>query len=483
MIKSNNYKNIKLIKNAILLVVAYFFLAFLFYFLAGDQLHYRESRGNIEREIPNDGTVELVKGANIEQDFKPKIQILEKITIQLGTYNRKNKGSVIISLEDKDNHQEIFRHKIEVSNIQDGIIKEIVLEKPLEGIYEKNLSLKIYSEDGILGTSITALRNKNAELKNAELYINGKKSDGVLSFSAEGKDKIWTGIHYWKFVIVIAIFLVFAEISILRKYNKNKNSYVINFLKSIKKYKFLISQLVSRDFKTKYKRSVLGIFWSFLNPLLTMGVQYFVFSNIFKADVANYHIYLLIGIIVFNFFSEACGMMLLSIVGNASLLTKVYIPKYVYPLARVLSSGVNLCISLAPLLVFIIFSSIKITKVYILLIFPLFFVLVFSLGLGMLLSASMVFFRDTQFLWGVFNMIWMYATPIFYTENIVKESYRFVFTINPLYYYIKFMRICILDGISPEPILYFQCFTFAIVMLVIGLFVFKKTQDKFILYI
>ena len=108
---------------------------------------------------------------------------------------------------------------------------------------------------------------------------------------------------------------------------------------------------------------------------------------------------------------------------------------------------------------------------------------IFCLGLGMLLSTSMVFFRDTQFLWGVLSMMWMYATPIFYPESILPENFRWVLRINPLYHFLKNTRICILDGISPEPFVYFQCFMIALAMLLVGVLVFRKNQDKFVLYL
>ena len=108
---------------------------------------------------------------------------------------------------------------------------------------------------------------------------------------------------------------------------------------------------------------------------------------------------------------------------------------------------------------------------------------IFCLGLGMLLSTSMVFFRDTQFLWGVLSMMWMYATPIFYPESILPENFRWVLRINPLYHFLKNTRICILDGISPEPFVYFQCFMIALAMLLVGALVFRKNQDKFVLYL
>jgi ABC-2 type transport system permease protein len=161
----------------------------------------------------------------------------------------------------------------------------------------------------------------------------------------------------------------------------------------------------------------------------------------------------------------------------------VYVPKYIYPLSRVLSSTVNLLISLIPLMCVIVFTGVKITPAYLLIIFSLCCLIVFCLGLGMLLASSMVFFRDTQFLWGVLSMIWMYATPIFYPESILPQQFRFVLTINPLYYFIRFVRTCVLNGVSPEPMMYLQCALFALAMLAIGAVTFKKSQDKFILYI
>ena len=110
-------------------------------------------------------------------------------------------------------------------------------------------------------------------------------------------------------------------------------------------------------------------------------------------------------------------------------------------------------------------------------------VVVFSLGVGLLLSTSMVFFRDTQFLWGVFNMMWMYATPVFYPETILPEGFRFVLQVNPLYHFLKSTRLCILDGLSPEPIVYVQCFLMAMGMLLVGALVFRKNQDRFVLYL
>ena len=148
-----------------------------------------------------------------------------------------------------------------------------------------------------------------------------------------------------------------------------------------------------------------------------------------------------------------------------------------------MSSVVNLGIALIPLLLVAFGTGVHFQKSAVLAVFFLFCLVVFSLGLGLLLSAAMVFFRDTQFLWNVLSMMWMYATPIFYPESILPENFNFILQINPLYHFLKNIRICILNGVSPEPAVYVGCLLMALVMLMIGAFIFQKTQDRFILYI
>ena len=251
----------------------------------------------------------------------------------------------------------------------------------------------------------------------------------------------------------------------------------------VERYSFLVKQLVARDFKRKYKRSALGVCWSFLNPLLTMLVQYLVFSTIFKSSIENFIIYLLIGIIVFNFFGESVGLGLTSIVDNAHLINKVYMPKIIYPLSRVISSVVNLLISLVPLFIMMLLTGVPITKAVLLLPIGLICLLVFCLGLSMLLSASMVFFQDTQFLWNVVSTLWQYLTPTFYPVDIIPEAWLPVYKMNPMYQYITFIRSILLDGVAPAPELYFGCIISAVAMFGVGYAIFRRNQDKFVLYL
>ncbi len=470
---------------AVGLVLAYVALAILFYFLAGEQLHLRESRGNVAVLPAEAGTVELCQGAVVEQQFAAKIQRLESISVQWGTYYRPNVGTVTMELWELRDGNLLLSQSYDAAAIQEGGLTTLVAGEPLEGVYLAPLLLRIYA-DSQSGSAVSPLMSTSIQEEMDEsflLILNGAPTEGRLCFTAQGTDYIWTGLHYWQFAAVgLALLLTFIA-AVWFRVRRGKRSYIVNAAVALEKYRFLIRQLVNRDFKTKYKRSVLGIFWSFLNPLLTMLVQYFVFSTIFKNDVPSFAAYLIIGTVMFNFFSEASGMALGSIVGNSGLITKVYMPKYIYPLTRVMSSVVNLAISLAPLIIVCVVTGVQFRKSALLALYFMACVVVFSLGVGLLLSTSMVFFRDTQFLWGVFNMMWMYATPVFYPETILPEGFRFVLQVNPLYHFLKSTRLCILDGLSPEPIVYVQCFLMAMGMLLVGALVFRKNQDRFVLYL
>lgn len=284
---------------------------------------------------------------------------------------------------------------------------------------------------------------------------------------------IFCGLALWSAYI---FYLYYAEL-------KEKKSIGLNILRTGIKYKFLMKQLVQRDFKTKYKRSVLGIIWSFLNPLSMMIVQYIVFSTIFKSDIENFPVYLLSGTIFFNFFTEAVSQGLNAIVGNASLITKVYVPKYVYPTTKVLSTSINLLISIVPLLVVMLITKEPLTKALFLFPFIIIVLLIFTIGVTLMLSAAMVFFRDTLFLWGILSMVWMYITPLFYPENIIAENFQIILKVNPMYHIIKFVRCIVMNGVSPQPEEFGACILSAVISLLIGIFIFKKTQDKFVLYI
>lgn len=258
---------------------------------------------------------------------------------------------------------------------------------------------------------------------------------------------------------------------------------MISAIKTMKKYSFLLGQLVARDFKTRYKRSVLGVLWSMLSPLMTMGVQYIVFVNLFRWEIENYAVYLLIGTVAFNFFSEATQSALCAVTGSASLITKVYVPTYVFPISKVLSSCINLAFSTLALYVIILIQGVPL-NVYHLLIPVLYVMLIlFSLGIGMILAALMVYFRDMQFLYGVVITLWMYLTPLFYPVNIIPKSVFGIYRLNPMYQYVTFFRTLVLDAAMPSPEQWLFCFAYAVAFMVLGSLIFGKMKKKFILYV
>ena len=472
-----NFKKISLIA-----LIIYILLVTGFYFLAGEQLLYRNSRGSLAMPPADVAAAELTQGVIIEQRFQAKIQRLESVSVQWGTYYRPNSGTVRMELLCVSDGNVLMEGTFDAASITEGQVLSISASKPIETAYDTPLRLRL-SADSPTGGAVTPLANALESQESFALTVNGENTPGTLCFSAAGTDYIWTGLHYWKFVAAFGLLLAVCLLIVGVRCRRGKRSYLVNALIAVSKYRFLIRQLVARDFKTKYKRSILGIFWSFLNPLLTMLVQYVVFSTIFKNDVSNFAAYLIIGTVMFNFFGEACGMTLTSILGNASLITKVYMPKYIYPLTRTMSSAVNLSISLLPLLIVCLVTGVTFHKSAVLALYFFVCLIIFSLGFGMLLATSMVFFRDTQFLWSVLNMMWMYATPIFYPETILPDNLKIVLQVNPLYHFLKSARMCILDGLSPEPTVYFQCLMMALGMLLLGAFVFYREQDKFVLYL
>ena len=478
---SRNEPGINLKRIGLITLAVYIVLVIGFYFLAGEQLLYRDSRGDLVMPSSDAAAAELSQGVTVEQVFQAKIQRLETVSVQWGSYYRPNSGTVTMELILLSDGTVLMEGSFDAASITEGQYLSISAAEPVEAVYDTPLLLRLYA-DSPVGSAATPLVNTQGTREGFALTVNGEPVPGMLCFSAAGTDYIWTGTHYWEFVAAVGLLLVLFFLIVGMRYRNGKRSYLVNALIAVKKYRFLIRQLVSRDFKTKYKRSVLGIFWSFLNPLLTMLVQYVVFSTLFKNDIPNFAAYLIIGTVMFNFFSEACGMTLSSILGNANLITKVYIPKYIYPLTRTMSSAVNLLTSLGPLLIVCLATGVVFKKSAVLALCFFACLIVFSLGLGMLLATLMVFFRDTQFLWNVLTMIWMYATPIFYPETILPDNIRIVLRFNPLYHFLQNARMCILDGVSPEPAVYFLCLAMALGMLLLGAVVFYREQDKFVLY-
>lgn len=249
-------------------------------------------------------------------------------------------------------------------------------------------------------------------------------------------------------------------------------------------YRHLFQQLVEKDIKLKYRRSFLGYLWSILNPLMIMIIMVSVFSSMFRSDIVNYPVYLIIGQTIFNFVSESTNQAMWSITGNAALLKKTYVPKYIFTLSKVTSSCVNTLFSLGAML--IVFIVCKVHFNWFMLFIPVIMaqVYIFCVGLGLFLSQATVFFRDIQYIYAAFLMAWMYLTPIFYPITQLDPQLIWIIkTFNPLYSFITQFRTIVLECTMPDPGLILYGFAVSIAILIVGTFCFLKNQGRFILYI
>lgn len=249
------------------------------------------------------------------------------------------------------------------------------------------------------------------------------------------------------------------------------------------KYIPLLNQLVKRDIKVRYRKSFLGMLWTVLNPLMMMCVMTIVFSTLFKSNIDNFPVYFLTGNLLFAFNSEATQQALSSIVGNALLIKKIYVPKYLFPVSRVVSCLVNFFFSFTALLIVMIITKSKFYITMLLIPLPILALLLFTIGLSLLLSSITVFFRDIGHFYSVFILAWNYLTPVFYPVEILPDNLRWIINFNPMYYYITYFRLLIRDGMLPSLELNLYCFGIGIVIFLIGILGFWRKQDKFILYI
>lgn len=257
------------------------------------------------------------------------------------------------------------------------------------------------------------------------------------------------------------------------------NKYLVNFYH----YTHLLQNLIVRDLKVKYRRSVLGFLWSILNPLLMMLVITAVFQNIFRVNIENFPIYYLTGSLIFNFMSEATSLAMVSVLSSAPLIKKVYIPKYIFPLEKCLFAFVNMLFSSVAVIIMFFVLHFKLTWTALLFFVPMLFTLIFSIGLGLILSAADVFFRDIGHLYSVWITAWMYLTPVIYPMETVNDAMKNVMKFNPMYYFVDYFRQVTMYNNIPSLNYNLICVGFSFGFLLLGLLIFKLKQDKFILYI
>lgn len=258
---------------------------------------------------------------------------------------------------------------------------------------------------------------------------------------------------------------------------------VKELIQRMKKQQFLFEELVKRDFKQKYKRTVLGMGWSILSPLLTLFVLNFIFSNFFGSNVQHYTIYLFCGNLLFSYFSESTNQGMSSLVANAGIFSKVNVPKYIFLLSKNVSSLINFGLTLSIFFIFVVVSGLPITPKFIFLFYPIACLILFNIGMGLILSALFVFFRDIGYLYSIFTMLLMYSSAIFYSIDILPKDFQFLFYLNPVFVYITYFRSIVINGFVPTISYHLLCAFYAVIVLVIGGYIYKKYNHEFLYYV
>ena len=247
--------------------------------------------------------------------------------------------------------------------------------------------------------------------------------------------------------------------------------------KNLMNRRFLFEELVKRDFKKKYKRTVLGM------PLLTLLVMRLVFTQFFGRTMEHYTTYLFCGNLVFSYFNESTSQGMVSLMGNAGIFTKVNIPKYLFLFSKNIQTLINFGLTLCVFVVFCFLDQIVFTWKVILLIYPIVCLVLFNVGVGLILSALFVFFRDIQYLWTVFTQLLMYMSAIFYTIDQYDYTTQCLFLINPVYLFIRYFRKIVIEASIPTLWFHLLMLTDVVIVLSIGCWMYKKYNTRFLYYV
>ncbi|MBR3042530.1 MAG: ABC transporter permease [Eubacterium sp.] len=255
-------------------------------------------------------------------------------------------------------------------------------------------------------------------------------------------------------------------------------------IRKLKEHQFLFEELVKRDFKKKYKRTVLGMFWSMLSPLLNLLVMALVFTQFFGRNAPHYIIYLFSGNIVMSFYKESTKGGMASLVGNANIFSKINVPKYLFLFSKNVSALINFGLTIIIYFIFAAVDHIPFHLNFFCLIIPVVCLVVMNIGIGMILSAMYVFFRDIQYLYDIFLTLLTYTSAIFYYVDQFKPVWKQrIFLLNPVYVYIKYFRTIVIDGNIPSLQFHGLCFFYALLFLGIGCWTYKHYNTKFLYYV
>lgn len=259
--------------------------------------------------------------------------------------------------------------------------------------------------------------------------------------------------------------------------NKVKGIFTKKTGEEYRQYWFALKQLVSREVKRKYARSYLGIVWSVLNPLMSMAVLSMIFSTIFKRSIENFPIYFLTGNIFWSLFAETTNSAMTALVDNKSMLMKVKLSKQTFVAARMFTALTNFSYTCVAYVLMLIVFQVKPTRYMLLFPVVVIFNMLFSAGIGFILSVLYVFFADIKYLYSVLLTLWMYMSAIFYPVDRLSNAMQWIIRKNPVYNYIEFARDIVLYGIMPEPVLWLKIIGWGSISFAAGYWIFQKKEN------
>lgn len=254
-------------------------------------------------------------------------------------------------------------------------------------------------------------------------------------------------------------------------------------IQTLKENKFLFEELVKRDFKKKYKRTVLGMLWSILSPLFMLLVMSLVFTHFFGRNINHFVIYVFCGNIIYSYYNDSTTQGMGSLLDNASIFTKVNVPKYMFLLSKNVTSLINFGLTLVLLFIFAAIDGVPFTWKFLLLIYPILCLIIFNLGIGLILSALYVMFRDMRYLYDIFKMALVYFSAIFYDVSTFDIKIQYLFYLNPIYVYIRYFRKIIIYDQIPSLGFHALAAFYALAALLIGCLIYHRKNYKFLYYV
>ncbi|MGU3471613.1 ABC transporter permease [Paenibacillus sp. D51F] len=245
------------------------------------------------------------------------------------------------------------------------------------------------------------------------------------------------------------------------------------------RYRQMLTSLVLSDLRTRYRGSLLGFLWTFINPLLMLGVYTLIFSTVMRIDLENYAIHLFIGLLPWIYFQSSLVNSSSVIIRNANLIKKIYFPREVLPLSVVFGGMINYLLGCFILIPSIYFSGIHLSST--ILYFPLILLIqtILIAAFCVLFSAITVYLRDVEHILGIFTMAWLYFTPVLYPTSNIPEKYLLYFNLNPMKPIIEAYQAIFYYAKAPNLYELLMCSIFSIVLFVFSLMVFGKLNKKF----